>query len=188
MHGSSKLSLPTGVCICKCPEAASKRGLQVVGQGFGTCRPSCLSKSVCSGPMYRSTWLHAQVCFRPPQARLINRAVSVRSALSGVQPASQLSGKVTAAKPNRAKLIIAGSSENMETCLTPTRNYPVKGHQIIWFSPAPPTTSYYQLPTEGHNVDSRHKCLYMYVWQSICWMVIRRAGSDLLTNPFFTTA
>lgn len=135
MHGSSKLSLPTGVCICKCPEAASNRGLQVVGQGFGDVQAFvfvqvCVFRANVSQYLVTCTGV-----FPPPQARLINSAVSVRSALSGVQPASQLSGKVTAAKPNRAKLSIAGSSENMETCLTPTRNYPVKGHQIIWFSP-----------------------------------------------------
>lgn len=131
----------------------------------GTCRPSRCT-NVCV------FWACISTCtgVRPPQARLINHAVSVRSALSGAQPASQLSGKVTVAKPNWAKLTIAGSSENMETCLTPTRycRNPLRTHvhcgsmqalkeatvlsqhvSVYLFLASPPTSSEH-LPTEGH--------------------------------------
>lgn len=168
-----QLWLPAG-SACASPEAGSNGGLQVMWQGLGawpvqcltgTCRPSRCT-NVCV------FWACISTCtgVRPPQARLINHAVSVRSALSGAQPASQLSGKVTVAKPNWAKLTIAGSSENMETCLTPTRYcrnplrmhvhcgsmYAVKEatvlsqHVSVYLFLASPPTSSEHLPTEGH--------------------------------------
>lgn len=131
-----QLSLPTG-SACAGPEAASNGGLQVMWQGCGAWPVQWLAhwdvqafalylnQSLCALGMYQ--YMHRCVP-PPPQARLINHAVSVRSALSGAQAASQLSGKVTAAKPNWAKLTTAGSSENMETCLTPTMyfRYPLR--------------------------------------------------------------
>lgn len=168
------------VCMCRSRGCQQRGAASDVAGVWGLARPVARSlgragpravlvpESVCPGACI-STCTGVPP---PPQARLINHAVSVRSALSGAQAASQLSGKVTAAKPNWAKLTMAGSSENMETCLTPTMyfRYPLRMHvhcgspyavneaavllqhmSSLPFAASPPTSKLpASLPMEGH--------------------------------------